>query len=262
MNAFMVWSQLERHKIIEETPNLHNAEISKFLGKKWKSLRQEERDHFIQKAEKLRQLHMTEFPDYKYRPRRKPRTRKTSECKRYSGDFNMVSVSNAEVDKRDIPEMKRHSGHFDTGHCEQPNEDRNPEILSSNYDKECSPSNTYTPFHSDPTTPSCLSLHNHEGLSFYDELTSMSKPYESQTFLPSFDTFDQLLPTIEDSFDLNNVLLPVQEHFEYSELPHYSEDTKGIEDSEERDILDLDQNMLNFTAEEENEFNIYFESFG
>ena len=40
MNAFMVWSQLERHKIIEQTPELHNAQISKFLGKRWQLLSQ------------------------------------------------------------------------------------------------------------------------------------------------------------------------------------------------------------------------------
>ena len=38
MNAFMVWSQIERHKIIEATPELHNAEISKSLGKRWRLL--------------------------------------------------------------------------------------------------------------------------------------------------------------------------------------------------------------------------------
>ena len=38
MNAFMVWSQIERHKIIETTPEMHNAEISKSLGKRWRTL--------------------------------------------------------------------------------------------------------------------------------------------------------------------------------------------------------------------------------
>jgi hypothetical protein len=42
MNAFMVWSQIERHKIIEITPEMHNAEISKALGKRWRTLSQVE----------------------------------------------------------------------------------------------------------------------------------------------------------------------------------------------------------------------------
>lgn len=71
MNAFMVWSQIERRKICEQTPDMHNAEISKNLGRVWKTLNEEERQPFIDEAERLRQLHMREYPDYKYRPRKK-----------------------------------------------------------------------------------------------------------------------------------------------------------------------------------------------
>ena len=69
MNAFMVWSQIERHKIIEESPGCNHAEISKLLGRRWRGLSQGERNPFIEEAERLRQLHMAEFPDYKYGPR-------------------------------------------------------------------------------------------------------------------------------------------------------------------------------------------------
>lgn len=71
MNAFMVWSQIERRKICEQHPDMHNAEISKSLGRRWKTLTEEERQPFIDEAERLRQLHMQEYPDYKYRPRKK-----------------------------------------------------------------------------------------------------------------------------------------------------------------------------------------------
>jgi len=79
MNAFMVWSQIERHKIIEQIPKIHNADVSKFLGRKWKSLTPKEKEPFIQEAEKLRLLHQAEFPDYKYQPKKKVRSNKKYE---------------------------------------------------------------------------------------------------------------------------------------------------------------------------------------
>ena len=74
MNAFMVWSQIERKKIAEVAPEYHNAEISKRLGRTWKQLSAEAREPFVQEAERLRLLHMQQYPDYKYRPRKKNHT--------------------------------------------------------------------------------------------------------------------------------------------------------------------------------------------
>ena len=74
MNAFMVWSQLERRKIIEVTPDKHNAEISKELGRRWKLLPEDVRHPYVAEAERLRILHQKEFPDYKYKPKKKPKT--------------------------------------------------------------------------------------------------------------------------------------------------------------------------------------------
>lgn len=71
MNAFMVWSQLERRKIVEVNPDKHNAEISKELGRRWKLLTEESRKPYIDEAERLRLLHQKEYPDYKYKPRKK-----------------------------------------------------------------------------------------------------------------------------------------------------------------------------------------------
>ena len=71
MNAFMVYSHYERKKIIEVQPDIHNAEISKRLGRRWKELEERERQPYIQEAERLRLLHQQEYPGYKYQPKKK-----------------------------------------------------------------------------------------------------------------------------------------------------------------------------------------------
>lgn len=80
LNAFMIWSKIERRKITEATPKLHNASVSKELGARWKLLSDGERQIYVVEAERMRLQHMRDHPDYKYKPQKRTKSTSKKDC--------------------------------------------------------------------------------------------------------------------------------------------------------------------------------------
>ena len=109
MNAFMVFSTYERARVVQEHPDISNTDLSKELGRRWNSLSAADRAPFVSEADRLRLMHMQEYPDYKYKPGKKrakagqrgnqnidspkPRSWSTTSAASWSSSTSRISIS-------------------------------------------------------------------------------------------------------------------------------------------------------------------------
>ena len=67
MNAFMVWAQAARRKLADQYPHLHNAELSKTLGKLWRWVYwNSTRGSTSAQQDELKLVHVDQFPSQSF----------------------------------------------------------------------------------------------------------------------------------------------------------------------------------------------------
>lgn len=108
VNAFILWSQQERRKLTESGVLLSENEsntigtVSKRLGLKWRLMSKEEKQPYVLEAERLKQAHRIQHPDYKF-SRGSSSTSSSSRNKRpkHSTESSLVTSSASSLNAGD-----------------------------------------------------------------------------------------------------------------------------------------------------------------
>lgn len=114
MNSFLLWAKVMRKKYAKENPTMHNAEISKLLGKVWNSMTTNEKRPYVERAEKLRVIHMRDHPNYRYAPRKK---KDRKQAQRMISPEIAAAFHNAIFDLKNVPAERQQK---EEGNCNAP----------------------------------------------------------------------------------------------------------------------------------------------
>lgn len=80
-NAFILFRQKYHQSVLDESPEAKtNPDVSRELGRRWRQLPPEERNHWVTLAEEEKKNHARKYPNYRYTPRRHGKNRKCPVC--------------------------------------------------------------------------------------------------------------------------------------------------------------------------------------
>ncbi|UJR29105.1 hypothetical protein I4U23_010319 [Adineta vaga] len=185
MNAFMVWAQTARKALTANLSIVNNAQLSKTLGKMWKELPQEERQLFVEEAERIREQHKRDHPEYRYQPKRKGKNARyhpysTPNTSKSSASPSSSSVNDISVQSDQHPPITSSpcSSSFDEPSTISPS-------FIPSYPTQQIYSNKYQHSHDDPLDNddnACSSKENFPPVSYYSKTNiPTNQQYETIT---------------------------------------------------------------------------------
>ncbi|KAI7795861.1 putative transcription factor SOX-30 [Triplophysa rosa] len=71
MNAFMVWSKMQRPIFYKANPNADMTQISVLLGLEWKKLSEDQKKPYYDEAHRIQAQHRQMYPEWVFQPRKK-----------------------------------------------------------------------------------------------------------------------------------------------------------------------------------------------
>lgn len=97
-NAFILFRQKYHQLVLDEGSVIRtNPEVSRELGRRWRSLLPDEKDHWNNLAEEEKKNHANKYPGYKYTPRRNGKNKGCPACRQKALRQQQVQLHNQQM---------------------------------------------------------------------------------------------------------------------------------------------------------------------
>lgn len=97
-NAFILFRQKYHQSVLDEGNVIRtNPEVSRELGRRWRSLSASEKDHWNNLAEEEKKNHAKKYPGYRYTPRRNGKNKNCPACRQKAMRQQQVQLHNQQM---------------------------------------------------------------------------------------------------------------------------------------------------------------------
>lgn len=97
-NAFILFRQKHHQSVLDEGSVIRtNPEVSRELGRRWRALLADEKEHWNNLAEEEKKNHAKKYPGYRYTPRRNGKNKNCNACRQKALRQQQVQIHNQQM---------------------------------------------------------------------------------------------------------------------------------------------------------------------